>query len=63
MKTIVLVALTAVFFFQLGTYLGEKKGQSLVIDTKNPSEELELACLGLWVGEQNKRYWRSQQGS
>ena len=25
--------------------------------TNPPNEELEMACAGLWVGEQNKQYW------
>lgn len=25
--------------------------------TNPPSEELEITCAGLWIGEQNKKFW------
>lgn len=62
MKTILIVVLVAIFFFELGTHLGEIKGQQMAIDSRHPSEQLELACAGLWIGEQNKKYWKAQQG-
>ena len=24
------------------------------------AEELEVVCAGLWVGEQNKKYWKKE---
>lgn len=62
MKTILAMALSGVIFFQMGTHLGELKGQQAAIDPRNPSEQLEMACVGLWVGEQNTKYWKAQQG-
>jgi len=62
MKTILAMALSGVAFSQKETHLGELKGQQAAIDPRNPSEQLEMACVGLWVGEQNKKYWKSQQG-
>jgi hypothetical protein len=37
---------------------GYKDGMKTALKTNPPSEELEMACVGLWVGEQNKRYWQ-----
>lgn len=62
MRALFAIVISAVVFFQLGTHLGELKGQARALDTKNPSDELEMACLGLWVGEQNKKYWEAQRG-
>lgn len=33
---------------------GKKVGKKLALDTRRPSDELELACAALWVGEQNR---------
>lgn len=30
------------------------------LKTNPPSEELELVCVGLWIGEQNKKYWEKE---
>jgi len=37
--------------------LGYKQGKKAALNVKKPSEELEIACAGLWVGEQNRIYW------
>jgi hypothetical protein len=37
---------------------GYKDGVKTALKTNPPSEELELTCAGLWVGEQNKRQWQ-----
>ena len=29
--------------------------------TNPPSEELELVCAGLWIGEQNRRYFEKKR--
>ena len=42
---------------------GYKDAQKAALRTDPPSEELELVCAGLWVGEQNKkadRKWHSK---
>ena len=53
--------------FQAGEQIGIQKGikQALkeVLKTNPPSEELELVCAGLWVGEQNKKYWERENAS
>lgn len=38
--------------------LGYKEGIKTALKTNPPSEELEMACVGLWVGEQNRKYWQ-----
>lgn len=40
---------------------GVEHGFKKALDTRQPSEALEIACAGLWVGEQNKRYWQKQK--
>jgi len=37
---------------------GLREGKAMALKTNPPSEELELACAGLWIGEQNKKYWK-----
>jgi hypothetical protein len=40
---------------------GFAAGTKAALDTRIPSEELEMACAGLWVGEQNKKYFNKQK--
>lgn len=35
---------------------GYRAGVANALDTNPPSEELELVCAGLWVGQQNKKW-------
>lgn len=39
---------------------GFEDGVKKAIDPRNPSEELEIACAGLWVGEQNRKYQKKK---
>lgn len=39
----------------MGYESGQTKGSKAALDINNVSEELELACAGLWVGIQNRR--------
>lgn len=39
---------------------GFKLGMHYALKTNPPSEELEMTCAGLWVGEQNKKMWKKQ---
>lgn len=41
--------------------LGFKKGKKAALNVRKPSEELEIACASLWVGEQNRIYWERNQ--
>ena len=34
---------------------GFAEGRGMALKTNPPSEELEMVCAGLWVGEQNKK--------
>ena len=34
---------------------GIQEGKRIVLNTNPVSEELEITCAGLWVGEQNKK--------
>jgi hypothetical protein len=36
---------------------GYAEGLRVALKTNPPSEDLEVACAGLWVGQQNKKYW------
>ena len=46
--------------FQLGKHQGIAEGRSMamkeMLRTNPPSEELEMVCAGLWIGEQNKKH-------
>ena len=41
--------------------IGLREGRGMALKTNPPSEELELVCAGLWVGEQNKRQYSKQK--
>lgn len=36
---------------------GIRDGARQALDTRTPSEQLEMACAGLWVGKQNQKYF------
>jgi len=53
------VALSLVFVgffagYAHGTYVGLDLGKKAAINPRDPSEQLEIACAGMWIGEQNK---------
>ena len=54
-----LVALTA---YLQGISDGSAAARRAAYDTRNPTDELEMACVGLWVGEQNRKYWEKEKG-
>lgn len=41
--------------FNVGHYEGKKVGIKTALNTNPVSEELEMTCAGLWVGEQHKQ--------
>lgn len=43
--------------YQEGVADGERKA----LDVHRPSEALEVACAGLWVGQQNQKYHQLQK--
>lgn len=40
----------------IGSLDGYAKGYKAALNTREPSDELEMACAGLWIGEQHKKY-------
>jgi len=64
MKLIIVGALIGLAYFLFDNALdrqynrGFAEGRSAALKTNPPSEELEIACAGLWIGEQNKKYWK-----
>jgi len=64
MKIIIVGALIGLGYFLFDNALdrqynrGFAEGRGMALKTSPPSEELEIACAGLWIGEQNKKYWK-----
>ena len=52
------VGISLFLSFKVGENHGYLAAESKMLRTNPPSQELEMACLGLWVGEQNKKYSR-----
>ena len=48
----------------IGKKWGIAEGRNIatkeVLHANPPSEELEMVCAGLWIGEQNKKYWSKE---
>jgi len=40
---------------------GFKTGMHYALRADPPSEELEMRCAGMWVGEQNKRWFNKNK--
>lgn len=57
LMTIATIYLLAQNRFDAKYQQGYADGQKEALKTNPPSEELELVCVGLWIGEQNKKYW------
>jgi hypothetical protein len=41
--------------------VGVAEGEARAINPRDPSERLEMACLGMWVGKQNKKWHEKEQ--
>jgi len=59
---LVLIGLSLVFVgfitgYAHGTYVGLDLGKKTAINPRDPSEQLEIACAGMWIGDQNKKYF------
>lgn len=52
----VLIAIIMLLVLMWGIDHGIKQGKRDALRTNPVSEELEMICAGLWVGEQNKKY-------
>ena len=50
-------AICAALAFTVGMSEGRKLAYANAYKTNPPSQELEMICAGLWIGEQNKKYW------
>ena len=47
----------------IGQKTGYKEGWKDALRTNPVSEELDLVCAGLWLGEQNKKYFEKENKS
>jgi hypothetical protein len=43
--------------------MGYQAGLKEALKTNPPSQDLEMACAGLWVGEQNRKYFEKEHRS
>jgi hypothetical protein len=63
---IFVLILVSVAWGYLGYVIGIDRGKNqalkLALKTNPPSEELEMTCAGLWVGQQNFKYWEKENG-
>ena len=68
MKLILLGAIIGLAYFLFDNALdrqynrGFAEGRGMALKTNPPSEELEMVCAGLWVGKQNDKAWKKQNG-
>ena len=62
MKTlIVILAVTlSVTAYMHGYAKGHAQATKVALSTNPVSEELEMTCAGLWMGEQNRKYWNKE---
>ena len=63
MKIILVLLIAATLYLLVSNRISDEyqagyaEGVRVALKTSPPSQELELVCAGLWVGEQNKKYW------
>lgn len=62
MKTfIVIVSLSVMMVsYVYGYTKGHDEAVKKALSTNPVSHELEMVCAGLWVGEQNKKYYKKE---
>lgn len=66
MKTLLVVITVAIIYLLIQNRIkdeykaGYAEGMRVALKTNPPSEELEMVCAGLWVGDQNKRYFKKE---
>ena len=56
-----LIIVMGFLVFEWGLYIGHQRALKTAYDTRNVSEELENACVSLWLGQQNRKYWEKEQ--
>ena len=67
MKYIFIILIGIIFYqmvenkFHNSYEQGYADGVKNALKTNPPSDELELTCVGLWIGEQNKKYWEKNK--
>ena len=67
MKFILVILSIAVVYLLIGNQFDDKyqagyaAGLAEALKTSPPSQELEMTCAGLWVGEQNRKYFQTQK--
>lgn len=67
MKTLLVVMTVAIIYLLIQNKFDDKyqsgyaDGLKEALKTNPPSQELEMVCAGLWVGEQNKKYWEKNK--
>lgn len=67
MKTLLVVMTVAIIYLLIQNRFDDKyqagyaDAMKEALKTNPPSQELEMVCAGLWVGEQNKKYWNKQK--
>lgn len=67
MKTLLVIMTVAIIYLLIQNRFDDKyqagyaDGLKEALKTNPPSQELEMVCAGLWVGEQNKKYWEKNK--
>lgn len=67
MKTLLVIMTVAIIYLLIQNRFDDKyqagyaDAMKEALKTNPPSQELEMVCAGLWVGEQNKKYWNKQK--
>lgn len=67
MKTLLVIMTVAIIYLLIQNKFDDKyqsgyaDGLKEALKTNPPSQELEMICAGLWVGEQNKKYWEKNK--
>ena len=65
MRSSVMALLGIVSAFLLGQSIGHREGivegRNIALKIDPPSDELEMVCAGLWIGEQNKKAYEKWQ--
>lgn len=67
-RFLVMTIFVSVMWILVGYNWGKREGiaegrntaMKEALRTNPPSEELEMTCLGLWLGEQNKKHYEKE---
>ena len=66
MRFLVMTIFVCVMWTLVGYNWGKREGiaegMKKALSINPVSEELEMTCAGLWVGEQNKKAWKKENG-